>query len=79
MGILLPGESESMELQCEKGKPITYTANRAVNFEIVLTDGSTVKGIIPAGSSIEMVSNGAIKSLNIDIHETSMRPKLVEH
>lgn len=76
MGIIGPGESESLVF--EIGKKVTYVTNRAVNFEMILTDGSVINGVIPAGIDFEMLSNGAIKDFKIKIYDAPSGPELVE-
>ncbi|WP_447879818.1 hypothetical protein [Serratia fonticola] len=76
MAIIGTGESKSFTF--ELGKTIRYVTNRAVNFEMTLTDGSLIKGIIPAGDDFEMTSNGAIKDFKVQIYDAPSGPELVE-
>ncbi|KHE04929.1 hypothetical protein [Citrobacter braakii] len=76
MDSILPGESKSMPL--ESGKVVKYSANRAVNFEFLLTDGTYITGVIPAGETLEFMSNGSIQEFNIKIFEAPRRPTAID-
>lgn len=73
---ILPGESRSMPI--EKGKVVRYSANRAVNFEFLLTDGTYITGVIPAGEILEFKGNGSIQEFNIKIFEAPRRPTAID-
>lgn len=63
---------QSIPVVLEKGKPLRLHCNRAVPFEIVLVDGSIIKGINPAGENLEITSNGAVSTVNVINDEIPM-------
>lgn len=68
---------ESTSVTLKKGGTLRYSYNRAVPFEIVLIDGSVIKGINPAGEYLEITSHGAVVSVNHIIDETTMGPRKI--
>jgi hypothetical protein len=43
-----------------------------------LSDGSTIKGITPAGEELEFTNNGEIVDIKINIYEAPTGPRLVD-
>lgn len=71
-----PGEKGKFPIKL--GQLVKYTANRAVEFEFFFVNGSTIKGIIPAGETLEFINHGDISDVNINIYEVPGGPRLVE-
>ncbi|EHN8715597.1 hypothetical protein ACR4TH_002526 [Enterobacter hormaechei] len=74
--VIEPGEVQS--IPTEIGKPHRIRPNRAVEFVFTLSDGSTIKGITPAGEELEFTNNGEIVDIKINIYEEPTGPRLVD-
>lgn len=74
--VIEPGEVQS--IPTEIGKPHKICPNRAVEFVFTLNDGSTIKGITPAGESLEFINHGDIVDIKINVYETPFGPRPVE-
>ncbi|UBB12339.1 hypothetical protein [Pantoea eucrina] len=76
MAIIEPGGNHKISV--EQGVPQTLTFNRAVEFVFTLTDGSIIKGIVPAGEDLKFTNQGEIADVTINIYETHSGPRPVE-
>ena len=74
--VIEPGEVQS--IPTEIGKPHRIRPNRAVEFVFTLSDGSTIKGITPAGEELEFTNNGDIVDIKINVYDTPSGPRSVE-
>jgi len=50
----------------------------AVEFVFTLKDGSTIKGIAPAGEDLEFINHGDIVDIKINVYEAPPGPRSVE-
>ncbi|WP_406626854.1 hypothetical protein RHN95_14045 [Enterobacter kobei] len=74
--VIEPGEVQS--IPTELGKPHKLYPNKAVEFVFTLKDGSTIKGIAPAGEDLEFTNHGDIVDIKINVYETPSGPRPVE-
>lgn len=74
--VIEPNDVHSFPI--EIGKPNKFYPNRAVEFVFTLKDGSTIKGIAPAGEDLEFTNNGDIVDIKINVYDTPSGPRSVE-
>ncbi|KLW70123.1 hypothetical protein [Enterobacter sp. BIDMC99] len=74
--VIEPNDVQSFPI--EIGKPNKFYPNRAVEFVFTLKDGSTIKGIDPAGEDLEFTNNGDIVDIKINVYDTPSGPRSVE-
>ena len=74
--VIEPNDVQSFPI--EIGKPNKFYPNRAVEFVFTLKDGSTIKGIAPAGENLEFTNNGDIVDIKINVYDTPSGPRSVE-
>ncbi|EMG7934190.1 hypothetical protein V5M84_002263 [Enterobacter hormaechei] len=74
--VIEPKDVQSFPI--EIGKPNKFYPNRAVEFVFTLKDGSTIKGIAPAGEDLEFTNNGDIVDIKINVYDTPSGPRSVE-
>ncbi|EPJ5100217.1 hypothetical protein P0309_004273 [Citrobacter freundii] len=70
--------NDVQSIPTEIGKPHKLYPNRAVEFVFTLKDGSTIKGIAPAGEDLEFTNNGDIVDIKINVYEVPSGPRSVE-
>nr|WP_280925311.1 hypothetical protein [Enterobacter hormaechei] len=64
--VIEPNDVQS--IPTEIGKPHKLYPNRAVEFVFTLKDGSTIKGIAPAGEDLEFINHGDIVDIKINVY-----------
>ncbi|WP_236321290.1 hypothetical protein [Enterobacter hormaechei] len=74
--VIEPNDVQS--IPTEIGKPHKLYPNRAVEFVFTLKDGSTIKGIAPAGEDLEFINHGDIVDIKISVYDASPGPRSVE-
>ena len=74
--VIEPNDVQSFPI--EIGKPNKFYPNGAVEFVFTLKDGSTIKGIAPAGEDLEFTNNGDIVDIKINVYDTPSGPRSVE-
>lgn len=74
--VIEPNDVQS--IPTEIGKPHKLYPNREVEFVFTLKDGSTIKGIAPAGEDLEFINHGAIFDIKINVYDAPPGPRSVE-
>ena len=74
--VIEPNDVQS--IPTEIGKPHKLYPNRAVEFVFTLKDGSTIKGIAPAGEDLEFINNGDIVDVKTNVYDAPPGPRPVE-
>lgn len=74
--VIKQGEVQSIPTTI--GKPHKICPNRAVEFVFTLKDGSTIKGITPAGEDLEFTNHGDIVDIKINVYDNPFGPRPIE-
>ncbi|KJG14531.1 hypothetical protein [Photobacterium iliopiscarium] len=72
MGTIKDGKSSSFQL--ELGKPGKIKVNAPCRFEIKMSSGSIIEGLITPNNPLTITSQGDIEDINVYIDENSVRP-----